>query len=324
MKIRLMWLSFVAGLVLMATKFAAYAITHSNAILTDALESIINVIAAGFALFSLYVAARPKDVNHPYGHGKIEFFSAGFEGALIMLAGGYILFFSIQRLFHPVPIENLPLGMLLTGITVAGNGVLSYVLQREGKRTGSITLMADGKHLWVDSLSSLLLVLGVGLVYVTGYQRLDSILSVGFAVYILYNGLLLVRQSVAGLMDETDLDTLGKVVKILRTHQQDGWIDVHNLRVQRYGSDLHIDCHVTLPYYWDLQKVHEENTAISQLVEGEFPGSVEFSIHADPCLPPVQCTYCRLPDCPVRQAPHSRDIAWEIENVARNQKHFEG
>lgn len=305
----------------MTAKFIAYSLTSSYAILTDALESIVNVVASGFAIYSIYLASKPKDENHPYGHGKIEFFSAGLEGVLISLAGIYIIFESVQHLISPHTLNDLDIGLgMILGTTLV-NFVLGWVLQKEGNRTNSLTLIADGKHLILDSQSSIVLVIGVGVVYFTKWYWLDSAVSLGFACWILYNGFRLIRESVAGLMDEVDAKTLENVVNILKTSQKAYWVDVHNLRIQKYGADLHIDCHLTLPYYWSLEKVHTVVHEVEEILESNLNADVEIFIHTDPCLPAC-CHHCNLKECPVRQSPQSKHIEWNIHNLSQNQKHF--
>ncbi len=319
-KKRLVSISFAAGILIMAVKFAAYYITASNAVLTDALESIINVFASGFAFYSIYLAAQPKDQNHPYGHGKIEFFSAGFEGALIILAGVFILWRAINQYFEPLVLEMLPEAILLVSVTVIANLFLGYRLITKGKQYSSLVLIADGRHLLVDALSSFVLTIGMIVIKLTGYQVLDSILSMILAVIILYNGYKLMRKSVAGLMDEADQDTMLRIVQILRDHRKTQWIDVHNLRIQKYGSDLHIDCHVTLPYYLNVQAMHDEVKEFECLIQRNFTNKVEIFVHVDPCMPEC-CHYCAMQNCPVRQFPHSKEVIWNSENLYKNQKH---
>ena len=203
-KQRIILWSVAISIVLLGVKFYSYVLTGSNAILTDALESIVNVVASLFALYSIRLSAVPKDRNHPYGHGKIEFFSAGIEGTLIIVAGIFILYQSLNSLLLPQPLLELPLGMLLIGFSGVVNGVLGYVLQKKGKELNSITLEADGKHISTDAISSFVLILGIAIIYFTGWNVLDSIISALFAVYIMYNGYFLVRKSVAGLMEKLD------------------------------------------------------------------------------------------------------------------------
>lgn len=314
-------LSLVVGIVLMLAKFTAYFITSSNSILTDASESIVNILASLFAFYSIYIASRPKDQNHPYGHGKVEFFSVFIEGALIIIAGILISFKSVYNLFFPHEISDLILGTIIIGISGLINYFLGYYLIDQSKKLNSLTLFADGKHLQTDAFTSAGLVLGLLLIYTTGLNYLDSILSIAIGIYIVYSGYKLVRKSVSGLMDESDLDTTDQIVAILNEHRKNAWIDIHNLRTQRYGTDIHIDCHLTLPYYYDLNKVHEEVSELDKLVNHKANSNTEFFIHADPCMPQC-CHYCKMPDCSVRSEPKTLDIAWTIENVTKNQKHF--
>jgi cation diffusion facilitator family transporter len=314
-------LSLVVGIVLMLAKFTAYFITSSNSILTDAAESIVNILASLFAFYSIYLAARPKDQNHPYGHGKVEFFSVFIEGALIIIAGILISFKSFYNLFFPHEISDLILGTVIIGVSGLINYALGYYLIDQSEKLNSLTLFADGKHLQTDAYTSAGLVLGLILIYTTGLNYLDSILSIVIGFYIVYSGYKLVRKSVSGLMDESDFDTTDEIVAILNEHRKNSWIDVHNLRTQRYGTDIHIDCHLTLPYYFDLNKVHEEVSELDKLVNHKANSTTEFFIHADPCVPQC-CHYCKMLDCSVRSEPKTHDIAWTTENVSKNHKHF--
>lgn len=318
---KIILISLVVGVFLMLAKFTAYFITSSNAILTDAAESIVNVLAALFAFYSIYVAAQPRDLNHPYGHGKIEFFSVFIEGSLILIAGVLIIFKSVYNLIYPHEINDLMDGTLIIASAGLINFILGYYLVKQSKRLNSLTLFADGKHLQTDAYTSAGLVVGLLLIYFTGLSYLDSVLSIAIGLFIIYSGYKLVRKSVSGLMDESDFETADKVISILNENRKESWIDMHNLRTQRYGPELHIDCHLTLPYYFDLNKVHEEVSEVAALVNRKSKSHTEFSIHADPCMPEC-CHYCRMNDCPVRSEPKRLDIQWTTENVTRNQKHF--
>lgn len=320
-KIRLILLSFVASILLSGIKFSAYYITDSNAILSDALESIINVFASGFAWYSIQLSAQPKDTNHPYGHGKIEFFSAGFEGALIIIASLVIIIGAVTRLLDPAPLGNLPLGSALIFVTIVINSVIGYALVTEGKKYNSLALMADGKHLLSDSVSSILLIASVFLVITTGLEWIDSLASLLFGALIAYNGYHLVRKSVAGLMDESDLNLMHQVVETIRQSKKSHWVDVHNLRVQQYGSDLHIDCHLTLPYYWELHEAHQAVHEFENVLKANQPGETEIFVHADPCLPEC-CFFCRMENCKVRAHDFQHEIDWDVVNLSKNQKLF--
>jgi cation diffusion facilitator family transporter len=314
--------SLCISVVLMLAKFAAYFITHSNAVLTDAAESIVNVLASAFAFYSIYLATLPKDKNHPYGHGKVEFFSAFLEGSLIGIAGIIIIFKSVYNLIFPVEITKLFEGALIIGSTGIINLIVGYYLIRTGKKHKSITLEADGKHLLADAVTSAGLVIGILIIYLTKIYWLDSIVSILLGLYILYTAYKLTRKSVGGLMDESNTELVKTIINVLQRHRENTWIDVHNLRAQQYGADVHIDCHVTFPYYYDLNRVHRELSEIDALVNANVAHNTELFIHADPCLPAC-CNYCRVADCPVRQEAFKGEILWNLENVTKNQKHFE-
>jgi len=273
------------SILLMLAKFVAYLITHSNAILTDAAESIVNVLASAFAFYSIYLATVPKDTNHPYGHGKVEYFSAFLEGTLITIAGVIIIFKSGYDLLYPKPILNLFEGAAIIGVTGFINMLVGYYLINTGKVQNSITLEADGKHLITDAVTSAGLVVGVILIDLTGLFWLDGVISILLGFYIVYNGYKLTRRSVGGLMDESDLELVKDIIDGLQQNRKDPWIDVHNLRAQQYGADLHIDCHLTLPYYFDLNQVHKEISDMDEVINGNARRKTELFIHADPCLP---------------------------------------
>ncbi|MGX5819070.1 cation diffusion facilitator family transporter [Chitinophaga lutea] len=320
-ELRIIILSLIVSLLLTATKFAAYFLTHSVAILSDALESIINVVAGGFATYSIYLAGQPKDENHPYGHGKVEFFSIGFEGAMIFIAGLLILFKAGQYFFAPPVIERLDTGIWAIAGTSALNALLGLYLVRSGKGLRSITLEGNGQHLLTDAWSSVALIAALLVMQFTGWTWIDPLVSVAMSVLILRKGYQLMRRSISGLMDETDMALVDRVIGIINAHRRRTWIDVHNMRVQQYGANYHIDCHVTLPYYLSLQDAHEElkymETNVTQALEG---AETEFFIHADPCIP-SSCPHCQLEECPVRSHPFHQLITWDRENVLPNRKH---
>lgn len=322
-KIRIMQRVLLAGTLLTLCKFFAWYLTHSNAVLTDALESIINIIAASFGLFTLVYAARPKDENHPYGHGKMEFFSVGFEGALICFAGIGMIYQAVRSFTEPYEIQKLDIGLVITaGAALINYGMGKYMMN-QGKKLHSSTLIADGQHLISDTVSSIVLLVGLGLMLLTGYTIIDSILTIALGIYILFVGYRLLRNSMAGLMDETDFDKVLELVDVLNEGRKPGWIDIHNLRVVKYGSSLHVDLHLTLPWYDNLQKSHEEVKALEELVNRHFENRVEFFIHTDPCLP-KSCPICSIENCPVRQHPFEKKIEWDLPLLMKNKPHFLG
>lgn len=314
-------LALGVGIVLMLMKFAAYLLTNSNAILTDAMESIVNVVASGFAFYSIHLAARPRDQNHPYGHGKVEFFSVFLEGGLIFIAGVLILGKAGYNIFFPQEVGNLLEGMGLIAFTGLVNFVLGTYMIKESRLLNSLTLQADGKHLQTDAYSTAGLLAGLLVMYFTKLAWIDVVLSIGLGVYILWSGYKLLRKSIGGLMDESDTKLVGQIAAILQRHRKDDWIDVHNLRVQRYGHELHIDCHITLPNYYDLNRVHDEVSAIDTIVNQHLHADTELFVHADPCLPAC-CHYCRMKNCPIRSEIQFKDIVWDKKLISKNEKHF--
>ena len=319
-KRRLGLLSIVVSAGLLAVKFYAYHLTRSQAVLTDALESIINVFTSGFAFYSLYLAELPKDENHPYGHGKVEYLSVGFEGALIVMAGAYILYSATLSLIHPQPVGRADWGVVLMAGTAAVNLGVGLLLVRNGKQLKSVALVGDGQHLYIDALTSIVSAAALVLVAVTGQVRFDAGAALLLGGFILVNGARMLRRSVSGLMDETDTAIVTEVIEELQAHRRAPWIDVHNLRVQRYGANLHIDCHMQMPYYFTLEEVHSQLFDIEELIKERFAVEVEMFVHADPCTF-AACSLCLMADCPVRQHPFRHEILWTLQNAVRNERH---
>lgn len=312
--------ALILGIALMAIKFIAWWFTNSNAVLSDALESIINVVAGAFALYSLVIAAQPRDHNHPYGHGKIEFVSAGFEGALIFLAGISIIGKAIYNLQFPQPIGALDIGVILTVVTGGFNYMMGIYLERRGRKVESTIMVASGKHLQSDAWSSLGLIIGLGLVWATGWYVLDSVIAILFALLIIYTGYGLVRSAMAGIMDETDTALVAEIVEQLQAHRSPHWIDIHNLRVIKYGAHLHIDCHMTVPWYFTTREAHQEVEALERLANDNRENPVELFIHIDPCMP-NSCPLCMKEDCAYRKHVFERRVDWTMENVVVNERH---
>jgi cation diffusion facilitator family transporter len=320
-ELRVILVSLIVSFILTVAKFSAYFMTHSVAILSDALESIINVVAGGFACYSIYLTSQPKDINHPYGHGKVEFFSIGFEGAMIFIAGLLILVKAIQYFIFPRDLFQVDSGLWVMGGATIANLLLGLYLVRSGKKLFSITISGNGQHIMTDVYSSIGLMVALGVIRFTGWKWLDPAVSLLMGGLILIKGYQLMRRSISALMDETDMKIVDKVIEILSAHRRHNWIDIHNMRVQQYGNNYHIDCHVTLPWYLELNEAHEEMKHIEKLVNREFAGSeVEFFIHMDPCIPSC-CHYCLKEECRVRQHAYMGEITWTRDNVMPNRKH---
>ncbi len=313
------WVAAISVL-LLAVKFFAYYLTHSVAILTDALESIVNVTAGFIGLYSLYVSAKPRDFDHPYGHGKAEFLSAAIEGTMIGTAGTIILYKAIQHLLHPVELHKIDEGIYLVGATAIVNFITGYFCLRTGQKNNSIALVASGKHLQTDTWSTVGIIAGLSLLFFTGWRWVDSVVALGFGVFIVFTGYRIVRTSIAGIMDEADLKLLDRMVHILNAHRQENWVDLHNLRVIKYGSVLHVDCHLTVPWYLNVHEAHREIDALAEQIRTAFGQSLELFVHSDGCLP-FSCRICNKQGCRERQHDFVKRIEWTFENISSNKKH---
>ncbi|NOZ72696.1 MAG: cation transporter [Chloroflexi bacterium] len=303
------WLSLGIGITLLIIKFGAYFLTGSTAVLSDALESIINVVAASFAFFSIMRSVRPPDERYPYGYGKIESFSSGFEGALILIAAISILVTAIPQLFAPKELTQLDMGLLLLVIGGVANYLLGVYLIRTGRQTHSDALIADGYHVQTDAFTSLGVIVGLFLVRLTGWSILDPIIAGLVALNILHTGWQLLQSSVANLMDRADPMFLEKVTQALMQLRQPGWIAPHRLRSWRSGPLRYIDFHLVLPRFWDLTQVHAVSNTIEQGLSAVLDEDLQVIVHMDPCSS-IHCSVCDLPDCPLREHPFEQDISW--------------
>lgn len=310
----------ITGLALLVIKFVAYFLTHSVAILTDALESIVNVVAGFITLYSLYVASRPRDPDHPYGHGKAEFLSAAVEGTLIFLAGIFIIIESVDKLLHPLPLQKLDTGIILIAVAGLINFGAGFIAVRTGKKFNSLGITATGKHLISDAVSTAGLIVGLLILFITKWKWVDSAVAALFGAIIIITGINILRSSVAGIMDESDEEILDKLVVLLNKNRRHQWIDLHNLRVIKYGSSLHLDCHVTMPWYLNLDEAHVELDELANLVKSEFGDALELFVHTDGCLP-FSCRICLKDDCQVRRHTFEKQVEWTRDNIFHNKKH---
>ncbi len=318
--LRVQKLIALISIILFITKIIAWYLTNSVAILTDALESIVNVIAGLIGLYSLYVSAKPKDYDHPYGHGKAEFISAAIEGTLITVAGFVIIYEAINNLLHPHVLKQLDYGIMLVMATAVINYIAGALCIKTGKKNNSLALIASGKHLQSDTWSTVGIGIGLVLMLLTKIYWLDSAVAILFAFIIIYTGYKIIRSSIAGIMDETDEELLKKLVTLLNDNRKPNWVDLHNLRIIKYGGTLHLDCHLTVPWYLNVHEAHNEIDTLSLLVKNEFGESVELFVHSDGCLD-FSCGICLKADCTVRKHPFSKKIIWDINNISSNNKH---
>ena len=319
-KINTMKLTLIVGCFLMGLKFLAYYLTQSSAILTDAIESIVNVLAGSFALYSLYYAAKPKDEDHPYGHGKIEFLSTGVEGGMVTLAGVAMTIKGISAFFNPHDLQNIDIGLGISLFSGIVNYLLARLLIKKGTALHSSTMVADGKHLLTDTWSSAGLVVGLIVIYFTHLFWVDYVITIGLGIFIVITGFQLIKESIFNLLDKADYGKIEHLISVLNTKRNPSWIDIHNLRVVKYGSVVHVDCHMTLPWYYTLEESHKEVDDLDKLATTEFSHEIEFFIHADPCLP-KSCSICEMKDCKVRKNAFVKRLEWNMGNVLPDTKH---
>ena len=279
------WLSIAAAVLTIALKSTAYLLTGSVGLLSDALESVVNLVAAILALIALTVAARPADDSHHFGHGKAEYFSAGAEGVMIFVAAGLIIFSAVERLIHPQPLEELGIGLAITLVATAINGVVGMLILRAGRRHRSITLVADGKHLMTDVWTSAGVVVGVGLVAVTGWVPLDSLVAIGVALNILWTGYGLMTHSTRGLMDHALPDEqeaqVVEALRVIAAQHPRGEVEFHAIQSREAGRERFVSMHVLVPGEWTVSKGHDLLEQVEESIRAVLP-DVQVHTHLEP------------------------------------------
>lgn len=307
------------GFLLFVGKFLAWYLTKSDAVYSDAMESVVNVISAFMGLYSLYLASKPKDYDHPYGHGKVEFITSGIEGVLVICAGVMIIIEATKNLYNGNELQDLDWGIAIVFITALLNYYMGTLSIRKGKKENSLVLISSGKHLKSDTYTTFGVVMSLIFVYFTGWNWLDALVALIFGGYIIFVGAKIIRESLRGIMDEADTEILKKIVCILEENRKSEWIDVHNMKVQQFGAHLHIDAHITLPWYKTLKDSHNEMENIIKLLAENIDRSIEFNFHMDDCKP-TSCEICSL-ECVHRQKAFQEKMKWNVENISQIKKH---
>lgn len=311
------FISLAIGFLMFFGKIGAYILTGSAAVLSDALESIVHIVATSFAFYSLHLSTKPADKEHPYGHGKIEFFSAGFEGAMIIIAAISIIAYAVRDIITPREISSLDIGAgIITAASVI-NLLLGLYLIRTGRKTKSLILIADGKHVMTDSITSFGAVAALVLVLITDIKLFDPVVAIILALNILWTGKHLVRESIGGLMNENDdkiISSIGAGLESQRKEHPD-WIDVHRLRYWKSGDKYMVDFHLIVPCYKSVSEAHETVDRLEhRVIEALGTKQVESLIHLDPCNP--RCCYiCTMPECGIRKEPNSKYLKWDSKKI---------
>jgi len=275
-------LSFSIGIVMLLIKWYAYSITGSTAIFSDAAESVVHIIGVGFAVFSMWLSRQPADKGHPYGHDKISFFSAGSEGGLIVLAALYIIYISIKKLISCIELSNLDKGTFFTLSAAIINIFLGGYLVWKGKRTKSIILIANGKHVLADSWTSFGIVIGLVLTLITHWLAFDPIIAIIAALNILWAGGKLIRQSTGGLMDEGTLELRKSILKILDYETAKRNLQYHELRYRESGNAVWVEFHLLFTKGTLLEDAHKSATEIEELLKLELSSTVNIITHLEP------------------------------------------
>ncbi len=279
------WLAVAAALATIALKTGSWWVTGSVGLLSDAAESVVNLVAAIVALVALKVAAMPADKNHNFGHSKAEYFSAAVEGVMIFVAAAVIIVFAIQRFLAPRDLTDVGLGLVISLVAAAINGAVALVLIRAGRQYRSITLRADGQHLMTDLWTSVGVVLGVALVGLTGWNWLDPIVAIAVGINILWTGYRLIRESMDGLMDVSlPKEDNARIREILSAHRHEG-IDFHAVRTRESGARQFMEMHMLVPGAWTVQEGHDAMEDLIEAINKEFP-DLRITGHLEPIEDP--------------------------------------
>lgn len=307
-------ISLVASSAIFLLKYSAYWMTGSAAVMSDATESIVNVIAALIALFVIRFASQPADKEHPYGHGKAEYFSAAFEGGMIFFAALVIVYESIKALFVGQVLRQLDLGLTIIAFSALVNLVLGLYLKKVGQSSNSEALKASGVHVLSDVWTTIGVMIGLGLVWLTGLHWIDPIMAILVGLHLAWSGLGIVRESISALIDQVDMKAVEEITQVMQEHRKPGIIDIHHLKVIRSGAFHHIDAHLVVPEYWEVATAHSATHDFEEAVVAKYQYEGEIAFHLDPCRRSY-CSSCDVFDCPLRQAEFKKRIEFTVESL---------
>ncbi|MEN1924848.1 cation diffusion facilitator family transporter [Luteimonas sp. MJ293] len=280
------WLAIATAVVTVLLKASAWAITGSVGLLSDAAESMVNLVAAIAALVALTIAARPADDNHHFGHTKAEYFSAALEGVMVFVAAASIIYLGIDRLLNPRPLESLGIGMVISLLAAVLNGVVGRLLIKVGTEHRSVTLRADGKHLMTDVYTSVGVVVGLLLVWLTGWGWLDPVVAILVGLNILFTGYKLISESAAGLMDASlSTEDNARIHAILEAHTEKGRIEFHAVRTRESAARQFMEMHMLVPGEWTVLRGHDAMEDLVEKIVAEFP-AMRVTGHLEPISDP--------------------------------------
>jgi cation diffusion facilitator family transporter len=296
--------ALIAGFLILLLKLAAYYISNSMALKSDALESLVNLLAGSFATFSVLYARKPADTDHPYGHGKIEYVSSFFEGGLILLAAILISYEAVENLIRGMELKELGLGLLVNFAAGVTNGILGLWLIRAGKKKRSAAIEADGHHLLTDFITTSGIAAGLLAVHFTGISWLDPAIALVFGIWLGFTGGRVLFRAILSLMDTEDPEGLKHLLAAMNSVDDPDVLAVHALRTRHSGDYVHVDVHLVLPEIYDIGRANEIVHAFEQRVLAKANLRGEFHSHADPCKGEY-CFCCHVEPCPIRKEPRT-------------------
>lgn len=313
-------IAFGVSVTLMFAKMGVYILTGSLAVLSDAIESIVNIATSSFALFAVWIAARPRDKDHPYGHGRIEYLAEAGEGLAISVAGLAILVVTIANGPQNASLEVSTLGLAL----VAGIALVTFIagtaIYRAGRSLGSPTLRADGQHIRADAITTIGAFAGMLLVYITGVAWIDMAVAFLLGAWLSVAGLRLLWSAVRSLMDEADPQLLDEIAVAFEAVREPGWVAPHMARVHHLGQEIHVDMHMVFPRFWSLERAHDASLVLERALDVRFGEGSDLMLHMEACTS-VSCGYCDVRDCPIRARPFEALHPWTGEYIASQVRH---
>jgi len=304
---------FIVSFVLLIVKFLAFKITSSEAIFSDAMESIVNVVAAGLTFYTLHKSNQPNP-DFPYGSGKLEHISSTTEGGLLAFAALAIIFETVPNLINPQPILEINLGIIMILITGVINLFLGLFLKHQSKKWDSVALNMSGTHILSDVLTTVGVIVGLLLVKWTNFLFIDSVIALAIAAFITYLSIKHIRSSIGEMLDKEDLQLLKKLETIFNTIKREGFIQIHQVKVIRSGEFHHIDAHFVIPEFWNVEKVHTEINNLEEQINQLYGKKIELGVHLDPCRR-AYCKHCDVLYCQIRKEDFVEKLAASIEQM---------
>lgn len=303
------------SVLLLAAKLAVAWWTGSTAVLSDGLEGVVNVITSLVAAWAVGLSSQPRDKEHPYGHGKAEYISVALEGGLLLAAALGVCIVSLWRLLTPIELETVDTGAIAMALIAIAGWIGGGWIERGGRKLSSPSLIASGEHFKADAVTSFGVFVALGLVHLSGWGWLDPAIASALGGWMLYKGASIIREALAGILDEANPEVLDRIAKRLTQMRKPGWLSPHHTKVHRLGQHLHIDLHIVFPLFWSLQQTHDDTKIIERGLREEFGEGTEVMIHMEPCTP-AACDACDVKDCPIRSAPFYKRREWTAELIS--------